>query len=278
MLCCAPCPSSPLADPADRRQRNHRKRSWLEGALRRHAPGISTRAVVRSQHVPSRANRGSRQGGRNPEETRIVDYTRPKGSSPPPAKGCDAAIHLVGILRETPPSTYARRPMRRPARPWHEGAAKGRLTARSFTRVFSALRPCSLRNACLGSKGRAERILLEGPVSRHHLAPADGDGSAQTPQPESPGETRPNRPFCGCLVGGGARPCNSPSTFATSSRPSARPLRLQTSSRAEHGARTRRPRSIVSHRELVGSCRARSSARTTAHRRDSDGTPASRAG
>jgi uncharacterized protein YbjT (DUF2867 family) len=77
------------------------------------------------------------------------------------ASGCERVVHLVGILKETSRSRYVDA---------HEGATRAlaRAAANAGVRRIVYLSilgadPDS-RNACLASKGRAERILLEGKV------------------------------------------------------------------------------------------------------------------
>jgi NADH dehydrogenase len=77
------------------------------------------------------------------------------------ARGAEVWVHLVGILKETRTARYADA---------HEGAAG--IVARAAERagVARIVYPSILgaepgsRNPCLGSKGRAERILLDGKV------------------------------------------------------------------------------------------------------------------
>jgi NADH dehydrogenase len=89
-------------------------------------------------------------------EIRIVDYADPEGVLAA-ASGCDRIVHLIGILKETRRARY---------RDAHE-TASGTL-ARAAERagvqriVYLSILGADpeAENACLASKGRAERILL----------------------------------------------------------------------------------------------------------------------
>jgi len=121
--------------------------------LARLAGGRALRAVVRSE----RAAAGVRGLGVEPEpEIRVLDYGDPQALASA-ARGCTRAVHLVGILKQGRASRY-------------EDAHE-----RSATALASAAEAAGLRrivylsilgarpdagNACLASKGRAERILL----------------------------------------------------------------------------------------------------------------------
>jgi NADH dehydrogenase len=93
-------------------------------------------------------------------DTRIVDYAdaRALGEA---ASGCAAAVHLVGIIKETRDQSYASA---------HEStctalaaaAARAGLSRIVYLSILGS-RPDS-PNACLASKGRAEEILLAGRV------------------------------------------------------------------------------------------------------------------
>lgn len=86
----------------------------------------------------------------------VVDY-QDRAAVGRAAVGCTTLVHLVGILKETPGSRYADA---------HEGASAALIdVARThgFERIvylsILGARPAA-RNACLASKGRAERLLL----------------------------------------------------------------------------------------------------------------------
>jgi NADH dehydrogenase len=111
------------------------------------------RAVVRSE----RAAQTLREQAHPGVEISILDY-RDEEALTQAAQDCEVAVHLVGIILESSRSSY---------RDAHEA------TSRALARAASAAglnrivylsilgsHPDS-RNACLASKGRAERILLE---------------------------------------------------------------------------------------------------------------------
>ncbi|RIL04428.1 MAG: hypothetical protein DCC71_14235 [Proteobacteria bacterium] len=119
------------------------------------ASGIASRALVRSE----RAAAAVRSLPEAPEIA-IVDWSDGEGLARALA-GCDAAVHLVGVLKETPTQRYADA---------HEGTARALADAakRSGLRrvVYLSILGASplARNACLASKARAEAILLEPPL------------------------------------------------------------------------------------------------------------------
>jgi NADH dehydrogenase len=113
------------------------------------------RAVVRSE-------RAAQQLAALPEaaraETRILDYADAEALGRA-AEGCSHAVHLVGILKEDAMRRYADA---------HEATTRAlaaAAAAQGLRRIvylgILGSRPES-PNACLASKGRAERILLEG--------------------------------------------------------------------------------------------------------------------
>lgn len=77
-------------------------------------------------------------------------------------EGCDAAVHLVGVLKETPTQRY---------REAHEGTALALATAalagslRRIVYLSIVGANKSSNNACLASKARAESILLAPPLA-----------------------------------------------------------------------------------------------------------------
>ncbi len=116
------------------------------------ADGVPLRAVVRSERAASTLRE-------LPEEfeTAILDYADADALTEA-AKGCQSAVHLVGIIKESATSTFEVA---------HEGTSRALATAAEragLSRIvyLSILgsRPDS-GNACLASKGRAEQILLE---------------------------------------------------------------------------------------------------------------------
>jgi uncharacterized protein YbjT (DUF2867 family) len=93
-------------------------------------------------------------------ETHIVDYSDSGGLSAA-ARGCDCAVHLVGIIKKTGNNTYEQA---------HELACEALVKA-ARTAGLKHIAALSIigsdvtsRNACLASRGRSERILLEGDV------------------------------------------------------------------------------------------------------------------
>jgi NADH dehydrogenase len=112
------------------------------------------RAVVRSERAREAL------AGFADLDLRILDYTDADALTAA-AQGCAAIVHLVGILKEGSTSSYERA---------HETtcAALVRAAERAGVRRIVYLSILGSRpdadNACLASKGRAERILLEGPV------------------------------------------------------------------------------------------------------------------
>ncbi len=75
------------------------------------------------------------------------------------AEGCDCAVHLVGILKETAANRYVDA---------HERSTEALVTAAAATRlqriVYVSILGSDPRstNAALASKGRAERLMLDG--------------------------------------------------------------------------------------------------------------------
>lgn len=117
------------------------------------------RAVVRSESAA--ATLESVDESRRPT-VRIVDYRDVEGLSEAMA-GCDRVVHLVGILKETPHSRYEDAHERASAAVAE--AAKRNGVGRLVYLSILGSRP-DAANACLASKGRAERILLD------HAVPA----------------------------------------------------------------------------------------------------------
>ena len=77
------------------------------------------------------------------------------------AAGCARVAHLVGILKETPTSRYVDAHERSCAALARAAEAAG---VRRIVYLSILGADPESRNACLGSKGRAERVLLEGKV------------------------------------------------------------------------------------------------------------------
>lgn len=91
----------------------------------------------------------------------LVDY-RDSHALAEVAAGCDAIVHLVGILKESPTTRYADA---------HEGAARSLAAAATVAGIRRVVLLSILgaaaesRNACLASKARAEAILLAPPLA-----------------------------------------------------------------------------------------------------------------
>ena len=133
----------------------------LGGALLRRAAGSSAslelRAAVRS---PAAATRVASLPEALRPEVVLVDYSD-VDSMQRAAEGCDVVIHLVGILREGRRARYLDA---------HEGSCSVLARAAAHAGVSRIVYASIVgsapdaANACLASKGRAEQILLEGPV------------------------------------------------------------------------------------------------------------------
>jgi NADH dehydrogenase len=133
----------------------HLGRRLLERVAR--APGGSQRlrALVRSQAAAAVLERLA--GDVRPEIV-IVDYTDSEALARA-AAGCAAAVHLVGILRETRSSRYADA-HEATARALAEAAPRAGLRRIVYLSILGS--NANAANACLASKGRAEDILLAG--------------------------------------------------------------------------------------------------------------------
>lgn len=130
----------------------HLGQRWLEAAGA-DAGTFSTRAVVRSERARSQLE--GLPPRQRPEEIRVVDYDDPSDLARA-AEGCDAALHLVGILRETSTTSY---------RDAHETSATALARAADEAGLKQIVYPSLFgadprsQNPCLASKGRAEEIL-----------------------------------------------------------------------------------------------------------------------
>jgi NADH dehydrogenase len=156
---------------------------------------IPVRAVVRSQ-------RAAETLAALPEairpETVVLNYADTEKLTEA-AHGCRYAVHLVGILKETPYSSYEDA---------HEASARSlaiAATAAGLRRIVClsiiGSGPQS-KNACLASKGRAEQILLDSQtpalILRVGMVLGPGDPAARGIAKESQGQFLP-------LVAGGSR-------------------------------------------------------------------------
>ena len=120
------------------------------------ATGVAVRALVRSE----RAAATLRKLAPAPELA-IVEWADAAGLARACA-GCDAAVHLVGVLKETPTQRYADA---------HEGTALALATAalagslRRIVYLSIIGADQDSKNECLASKARAESILLAAPLA-----------------------------------------------------------------------------------------------------------------
>ena len=120
-------------------------------------PRPAVRALVRSERA-ARTLHDLPSAVRSGIEIEIVDYGDPDQLTAV-AVGCDCAVHLLGILKETRANRYADA---------HEkpcSALAGAAAAAGLRRIVAlsilGSSPDS-RNPCLASKGRSEQLLLQG--------------------------------------------------------------------------------------------------------------------
>jgi NADH dehydrogenase len=120
------------------------------------ACGATVRALVRSERAAA-----TLRALPAPPELAIVDWSDAEGLARATG-GCEAAVHLIGVLKETPTQRYGDA---------HEGTCRALAAAakRSGLRRLVYLSIVGAggapRNACLASKARAEAILLEPPLA-----------------------------------------------------------------------------------------------------------------
>ena len=112
------------------------------------------RAVVRSDRAADQV-RAARD-----VEVRVVDYTDPAALADA-ARGCRAAVHFVGIIKETKAASYEDA-HERTCEALVAAAAEAGLERIVYLSIVGS-RP-DAANACLASKGRAERILIDAEV------------------------------------------------------------------------------------------------------------------
>ncbi len=130
----------------------------LLARLARAAPAApELRALVRSERAAAAVRA---LGLPASTSVAIVDY-RDADAVGSAAAGCDAVVHLVGILKEAPGTRYADA-HEATCRVLTEIAERAGLRHIVYLSVLGA--DPAARNACLASKGRAERILLESSV------------------------------------------------------------------------------------------------------------------
>jgi uncharacterized protein YbjT (DUF2867 family) len=139
-------------------------------------PPIPVRAVVRSQR--SAAMLAALPAPIQPEIA-VLDY-RDADLLAEAARGCQRAVHLVGIIKESSTSRY-RDAHEASTRAVADAAATAGLQRIVYLSILGA-DPDS-PNACLASKGRAERILLDAEtpalILRVPMVLGPGDPSAR---------------------------------------------------------------------------------------------------
>ena len=115
------------------------------------------RAAVRSQRAADQI--AALPGSARPQTVQVDYADEPQMARA--AEGCEAIVHLVGIIKEAVNTTYEVA---------HEAScevlARAAASAGARRIVYMSIigsRP-DASNACLASKGRAERILLDSPV------------------------------------------------------------------------------------------------------------------
>jgi NADH dehydrogenase len=120
------------------------------------AAGVTVRALVRSERAAS-----TLRAIAPAVELAIVEWSDAIGLADA-CSDCDAAVHLVGVLKESPSQRYEEA---------HEGTAlalaaaalRGSLRRIIYLSIIGA--SVDSKNACLASKARAEAILLRAPLA-----------------------------------------------------------------------------------------------------------------
>ncbi len=115
------------------------------------------RALVRSTDA---AEQVRRLGLGASVETRIVDYADPDGLTEA-LRGCTGVVHLVGIIRESAANRYVDAHQSTCAA-LAAGAARAGVAQVVYLSILGAAEDSA--NACLASRGAAERLLAHGPV------------------------------------------------------------------------------------------------------------------
>lgn len=116
---------------------------------------MPVRALVR------RADAVAAVGTAGPDlEVKVVDYLDLEGMRAA-AAGCSQVVHLVGILKESARSRYEDS-HERTSRVLADAAAQGGVQRIVYLSIVGSTPDSD--NPCLASKGRAEEILLAGPV------------------------------------------------------------------------------------------------------------------
>jgi uncharacterized protein YbjT (DUF2867 family) len=119
--------------------------------------GIAARAVVRSERAAALVE--ALPAAIRPEVT-ILDYADVEALVSA-AADCDRAVHLVGIIKETPTASYEVA-HERTCGALAEAAARSHLEGIVYLSLFGA--DPKAKNRCLASRGRAEAALLAGSV------------------------------------------------------------------------------------------------------------------
>ena len=140
------------------------------------ASAAPVRAVVRSERAARSLDDLPAPERR---EVRIIDY-RDRAGLEEAAQGCAAAIHLVGILKQSRANRYANA-HEQPAQALSAACAAAGVARLVHTSIHGA-DPAS-RNGCLASRGRTDEILLASPVPavilRVPMVLGPGDAAAE---------------------------------------------------------------------------------------------------
>jgi uncharacterized protein YbjT (DUF2867 family) len=116
------------------------------------------RAVVRSQQAADQVAAATDDAA--DVDTRVVDYADARGLAEA-ARGCRAAVHFVGIIKETSRASYESA-HERTCEALRDAAIEAGLEQIVYLSIIGSHPDAA--NACLASKGRAEQILLDGSV------------------------------------------------------------------------------------------------------------------
>ncbi|MCH2169384.1 NAD(P)H-binding protein [Myxococcota bacterium] len=120
-------------------------------------PNLEVRAVVRSEAAAAQLERLPLP---SPLEVHQLDYSDADALTQV-AEGCETAVHLVGIIKESATSRFATA-HESTSRALAEAAHRADLSRIIYLSILGT--DPNSPNPCLGSKGRAERILLESPT------------------------------------------------------------------------------------------------------------------
>jgi NADH dehydrogenase len=157
-------------------------------------PPVRARAVVRSQRAAASLDDLPESAGL---ERVVLDY-RDEAALTGAARGCRHAVHLVGIIKEGSNSSYEDA-HEASSRAIASAAAAAGLHRVVYLSILGA-NPAS-NNPCLGSKGRAEQILLESKtpalILRVPMVLGPGDTTSRIVRAEAQARLLP-------LMGGGS--------------------------------------------------------------------------